>query len=596
MTDEENEKSFQGKLVEIQLNGAVLEDYAKNLTVLSYNTDMPRIVGKALYDLNEAYYKMLLHRHTVQGQKFFKNPVITDVAMNVFENIDSQGEIKGSKDEMSAYTMRKAEILAQALKDSTVNSFISNPKSVIEFSKDLIKQLAAAFEVLGEIFEPQLEEVETLGSFYKDASVAMFDALVSSFDDLDPTTITYSPSIEVRSDMEKVAEEANDETLEKVVEMLLDKKSNFQDTVSYVLERKSQLKKFFQEENSFYTCRISEGNPFLGLAPGAIEVVPSERPKGDMKWILGSGYDDIRNFVHSIEASAKYHSLFMATSPSKTADKSNALLIGPPGCGKTEVMRSLGGDKSSIGIFAQGSDFLTCWKGEAEKNPKRLFQEAIKLNRESGKQVYILIDEVDAVMNNDREHGGTNLTLEFQILMDGLVRYPNLSIWGATNHPERIPMAMMRRFNKVAIVGELEHKDRKRLLKHFLGFMPMQLSIPEDRWDRWSSELEGATGDVIRKVADLVWRDKLHDFILKTPGIAEEMVKFLQPEDVKFSLEKLNRDEFKAKLKPHLCVESADIEKAMTESLENVFVRNEIETAVRTYEDAKELIKKIPRI
>lgn len=95
MTDEENEKSFQGKLVEIQLNGAVLEDYAKNLTVLSYNTDMPRLVGKMLYELCESYYKMLLHRHTVEGQKYFKDPVITDVAMNVFENIDSQGEVKG---------------------------------------------------------------------------------------------------------------------------------------------------------------------------------------------------------------------------------------------------------------------------------------------------------------------------------------------------------------------------------------------------------------------------------------------------------------------------------------------------------------------
>lgn len=70
-------------------------------------------------------------------------------------------------------------------------------------------------------------------------------------------------------------------------------------------------------------------------------------------------------------------------------------------------------------------------------------------------------------MHHHQGYNDINLTLEFQILMDGIVDYPGISLWGATNNPEKIPMPMIRRFNLVEIVGELQSEDRIKLLQMF---------------------------------------------------------------------------------------------------------------------------------
>jgi SpoVK/Ycf46/Vps4 family AAA+-type ATPase len=359
------------------------------------------------------------------------------------------------------------------------------------------------------------------------------------------------------------------------------------------LERKAELRKFFHEENSFYVCKIGAGNSFTGQAPGALQVIPAEKPIGNIDHILGSNFDEVREFAQSIESASKWHDLFKATSPSKTADKANVLLIGPQGCGKTEVMRAIGADKNSISIFAQGSDFETCWKGEAEKNPKRLFEEGLKLTRDSGKHVHFLIDEIDAVLNNDQTYSGkTNLSLEFQILMDGVVTYPNLSVWGATNNPHRIPMPMIRRFSKALVVGELTQTDRIKLLKMFLGRMPIEKNINDLKWNDWSNKLEGATGDVVRKVADNLWRKKMNHFVTTKSTDAESVLKQLHAEGP-FSVEKFDREKFKATLAPHVSITAEDIERSVKETLSNASIVREIKTAVETYRAAKEFLDEL---
>jgi SpoVK/Ycf46/Vps4 family AAA+-type ATPase len=291
--------------------------------------------------------------------------------------------------------------------------------------------------------------------------------------------------------------------------------------------------------------------------------------------------------------SSQWHDLFVATSPSKTADKSNMLMIGPQGCGKSQAMRGIGADEGSIAIFAQGSDFLTCWMGEADKNPKRLFQAAVRLQKETNKQVYILIDECDSVMKKQelKSHGEVDLTLEFQILMDGVVHYPHITIIGATNRPGHIPMPMIRRFSKVLIVGELNEADRIRVLKHYVGFMPTK-GFKDRDWESAALKLDGATGDVLRKVVDVIWRKKMTWFVKNQTDRAEELKKWLN-DGTKFEVTSFNakrRAQFKKLLGPFVKIEPADLVKSIDAHLKNVAIQGEIRTARQTYEEAHELL------
>src|SRR6185436_12094347 len=267
-------------------------------------------------------------------------------------------------------------------------------------------------------------------------------------------------------------------------------------------------------------------------------------------------------------------------------------LIGPQGSGKSEVLRAVGGDKKSIGIYVQPSDLLTCWKGEAEKNPKRLFEAALRIQKESNKQVFILIDEVDTILNDDHARGGfgsTNLTTEFQQLMDGILQYPHIAVWAATNHPERIPMPMIRRFSKVAIVGELDQADRVKLLKHFMGFLPIAEDFPEKTWVEAADKLEGAVGDTVRKIADHVWREKMTWLVDHHPAQAEQIAAFLEQKE-QFQLSRFDsaqRALMHKKIRVCMAVQPKDVLSSVDLHLDNIAIRSEIATAKETYERSK---------
>lgn len=594
-----NGERMQQMMFEISLNEPVVQRFISAVLSAEASSEAIVLLGNLLTQKLDRYHQLLLRRHSVEGiQIHGDSPVTTDVALTIFENVDASGEIQDGKnpDEISAYSAHKAEIIANAAKIGLIGDFVRNPDELIKFIKDRLSELQAlsltvtkiTSSIVGKlrtIIGPQLRKKRSMSS-------SEFDSALDYLDVLNPQDITYREKTGLLTAEERFSLNFKNETLKRVVSHLGGSTTTKQ-LVEYILKRKAELRDYYRDENSFYVCKISAGNPFGGKAPGELEVIPGTRPVVNMDEVIGSGFDEIKGFIGQVETASKWHELFLATSPSRTADKSNVLMVGPMGCGKSEVLRAVGGDKKSIGIFASGSDFLTCWKGEAEKNPKRLFEAANKLQRESRKHVHILIDEIDSVLNSDRGHesfGGTQLVTEFQNLMDGVVHYQNLSIWGATNVVERIPMPMIRRFSKVIVVGELDQKDRIKLLKNFASFMPLD-DIKDWKWEEFGTKLNGATGDVIRKVIDYVWRSKMTWFIQNHQLEAEKVRDFLGGiQGQKFSLADFTskqRDELHARLKPFVCVHFSDIENSISLALENVAVLSEIETAKATYANAK---------
>jgi AAA+ superfamily predicted ATPase len=599
--DIENMEHLQHMVYEFQLNKPTIERFIHAIGRLESSRALCYDQAVDVERVFDSYYKALLDRHSVQGIEVHEDPVLTDVAISVFENVDSNGEIADGKkpDKLSAYSVRKALIIADTVKTGAIRKLIDNPKSLNGKAAEYLRTLWDVVVELTNSFKNRIVAVETASGMRKphakNVGETDFMAVIHSIaEDLDPNTIVFKEKTVLLTAQERFNLEFRNKTLRELTKLIKRKSSGSQELVDYVLQRKETLRNYFRDENSFYVCQIGQGNKFMGETPGALSVIPGIRPNVNLDEILGSGFAEIRDFVNTIEASSKFSDLFMATSPSKSTDKANVLLVGPQGCGKTEILRAVGGDKKSIGVFAQGSDFLTCWMGEAQKNPKRLFEAGLKIQKESRRHVHFLIDEIDSLLHNEERRGETNLTLEFQILMDGVVNYPHLSVWGATNSPHRIPMPMIRRFNKVVIVGELTQDHRVKLLKQFLSFMPCDV-INDSHWEEFGQKLDGATGDVIRKIVDHIWRTKMTWFVENHRDEAEKLVKELNA-DEKFQIANFDaakRAQFQAKLSNFMKVDSANVGKSIDIHLENVAIHSEIETAKTTYENAKAFLAQI---
>lgn len=146
------------------------------------------------------------------------------------------------------------------------------------------------------------------------------------------------------------------------------------------------------------------------------------------------------------------------------------LFHGPPGTGKTLMARLLAESCSSnsrkVSFFMRnGSDCLSKWIGEAERNMKLLFQKA----KECQPSI-IFFDEIDGLAPErsaraDQSH--ISLVSTLLALMDGLDDRGNVVVIGATNRIHALDPALRRpgRFDREFYFGLPDERTRKDILK-----------------------------------------------------------------------------------------------------------------------------------
>eukprot|EP00835_Amoeboradix_gromovi_P003116 NODE_195_length_15388_cov_0.563926.p1 type:complete len:1192 gc:universal NODE_195_length_15388_cov_0.563926:5614-2039(-) len=125
------------------------------------------------------------------------------------------------------------------------------------------------------------------------------------------------------------------------------------------------------------------------------------------------------------------------------------LFTGLPGTGKTLLAKTLASQYSNITFFVRkGADILSKWVGEAEKQLKTLFDQAMQQQPS-----IIFFDEIDGLAptrtgKQDQIHASIVATL--LALMDGCTNRGNVIVIGATNRVDNIDSALRRpgRFDK----------------------------------------------------------------------------------------------------------------------------------------------------
>jgi hypothetical protein len=560
---------------------------------------------RTMSHLYEQYYERLRYRHNVEGFEIVSlggspSVTLTDISIMIWQNVDRVGEIENGSDpdEVSAYTLHRANAMVTAAKRSEVWSWLLNPgREILNWAREI-------YPMVEELHELSISLRKLIGeSVWQQKMINIkdeFDKFEDVIDSLDLSQISAKPPEQALSKMERFAINHRNKSIKRVANLLAYGEQSLTQIVDELVKLKAEEHRFFVHENSFFVCRIGTGNMFTGEAPGQLEVIPGEKPNASLQNIWGGGFDEVRDFIDGMEDAETWQPLFLATSPSQSTDKNNVLLVGPQGCGKTEVMRAMGAAGESVAIFAVGSDFLTCWMGEAQKNPKRLFDQAIKLRKSSGLPVHILIDEIDMVLNDDHSSGSrVNLSLEFQNLMDGVVAYPGITIWGATNHPDRIPTPMLRRFAKVLVVGEMAEEQRVHTLKHYLThFLPCE-DFSEDQWVGWAQRFEGATGDVLRKAIDEVWKGLIREYIAEQPEEAKKVIEFIKEQygegfDVS-DLTDEDREAIKEMIAEYRSISADDVNAGIDHLLDNFAIQQQIITCRETYKNAAKLLSRQKR-
>ncbi|EGG01295.1 uncharacterized protein MELLADRAFT_92596 [Melampsora larici-populina 98AG31] len=186
------------------------------------------------------------------------------------------------------------------------------------------------------------------------------------------------------------------------------------------------------------------------------------------------GFDDIggldpiiSDLKESVIFPLCYPSTFKSSAGLFSSPK-GVLLYGPPGCGKTMLAKTLAKESGAMFINIKPSDLNSKWFGESSKLVAALFSLSRKLQPS-----IIFIDEIDSFMRErsktDHEVSGM-MKAEFMTLWDGLATGSDtrIMVLGATNRPNDIDSAILRRMPKRIPIGLPSLEQRIKILQLLL--------------------------------------------------------------------------------------------------------------------------------
>ncbi len=212
---------------------------------------------------------------------------------------------------------------------------------------------------------------------------------------------------------------------------------------------------------------------------------------------------------------------------------SGILMYGPPGCGKTFIIKAAAGECKAGFINAKLSDLLDMYVGNTEKNIHKVFELARK-----NSPCILFFDEVDALGGRrDQQEGQQYMRMAVNQLlyeMDGVeANNQNVLIIAATNAPWDVDPALRRsgRFSKAIYIPEPDFTSRIAILKLHSKKRPMG-RIPF--WLLGLSTLGYASSDLkalVEEASTHPWKEAFFGIQKKTEEYTKQGIELAEAEE-----------------------------------------------------------------
>jgi transitional endoplasmic reticulum ATPase len=296
----------------------------------------------------------------------------------------------------------------------------------------------------------------------------------------------------VGADLAGVSKEAGMHALRRVIPDISSLKED-EPIPKEVLERLKVTKEDFD-----YALRM--------VPPSAMREVLVEIPK--IKWEDVGGLEEVKQALkEAVELPLQNPECFkrLGIRPPR-----GILLYGPPGCGKTYIVKALANESGTNFIAVKGPEILTMWVGESERKLRDVFKRA--------KQVapaIILFDEIDALAPKRGIDAGSRVTEQIvsQLLteMSGIEEMEGVVVIGTTNRPDIVDPALLRpgRFDRQIYVPAPDEKTRLEIFKVHTKGMPLK-GVSLDKLAKETNGYSGADIEALsREAAMLALREDI---------------------------------------------------------------------------------------